>query len=247
MQIQPIHTPVITPNNPLTSVLAAAMQSLSDSSIVVVTSKLVSLAEGSYVLAANTDEQAVVTRDADWYTYAKPDKSFALTITHNTLIPNAGVDPAGDWLVSLPNNPQNSANILRAWLRETYDIKNVGVIITDTTTRPLQRGTTGIALAHSGFAALHDYRGESDVFGRTLEPTWANHAQALAAAAVVTMGEANEQTPLAVITDIPFVQFQDRDPSPEELTQLQVTKGRDVYAPLLNSVNWQRGSSKGSK
>jgi F420-0:gamma-glutamyl ligase len=66
-------------------------------------------------------------------------------------------------------------------------------------------------------------------------------ADALATAAVLVMGEGNEQTPLAVIDDIPFVTFQERDPSAEELQQLRIDMEDDLYAPLLKEVEWCRG------
>jgi F420-0:gamma-glutamyl ligase len=71
--------------------------------------------------------------------------------------------------------------------------------------------------------------------------TKANVPDALAAAAVLLMGEANEQTPLAIISDIPFVRFQQREPSDNELAALFIETEDDLYAPLLQAVPWQRG------
>jgi len=51
-----------------------------------------------------------------------------------------------------------------------------------------------------------------------------NVADALAAAAVLLMGEGKEQTPLAVLTDLPFVTFQDHNPSPAELAALKAAR-----------------------
>ena len=75
--------------------------------------------------------------------------------------------------------------------------------------------------------------------------TQVNVAQALAAAAVLVMGEADEQTPLAVVSDVPFVQFQDEDPSEAELEGLRIALQDDVYAPLLESVAWHKGRKQG--
>ena len=55
------------------------------------------------------------------------------------------------------------------------------------------------------------------------------------------MGEADEQTPLAVLSDLPFVQFQAEDPSEAELRGLHIAPEDDLYAPLLKSVAWQAG------
>jgi len=102
---------------------------------------------------------------------------------------------------------------------------------------------TGTAIAHSGFLAVNDYRGRPDIFGRLLQMTTVDVADALAAAAVLVMGEADEQTPLAVIDDLPFVCFQEHDPSPEELQQRWIDIKDDLYAPLLQGVEWQEGGS----
>jgi F420-0:gamma-glutamyl ligase len=72
--------------------------------------------------------------------------------------------------------------------------------------------------------------------------TKVNVADALAGAAVLVMGESNEQTPLAVITDIPFVQFQSRNPTNIELNSLHIAIEDDVYAPLLTSVHWKKNA-----
>ncbi len=55
------------------------------------------------------------------------------------------------------------------------------------------------------------------------------------------MGEGSEQPPLAVVSDLPFVAFQERDPSAEELQQLQIAVADDLYGPLLTSVQWHKG------
>ncbi len=57
------------------------------------------------------------------------------------------------------------------------------------------------------------------------------------------MGEGNEQTPLAVIKNIPFVQFQDRNPTEEELDELKISLDDDLYAPLLKAVKWKKGGN----
>lgn len=66
-------------------------------------------------------------------------------------------------------------------------------------------------------------------------------ADALGTAAVLVMGEGAEQTPLAVIEDIPFVKFQNRNPKKTELQKLQMPLEDDLYAPLLQAVKWKKG------
>jgi F420-0:gamma-glutamyl ligase len=140
-----------------------------------------------------------------------------------------------------PRDAQASANQLRAYLAERFHVRKVGVIITDSTSQPLRRGTTGIALAHSGFKALRDYRGQPDLFGKPLGSSQASLAGGLAAAAVLAMGEGAEQTPLCVISGAPFIEFQDRDPSSEELSELYPGVDEDIFAAFLRGVKWRRG------
>lgn len=77
--------------------------------------------------------------------------------------------------------------------------------------------------------------------------TQANVRDALGAAAVLVMGEGNEQTPLAIIEDLPFVTFQDRDPTEEELVALWISIADDLYAPLLMRAPWQAGGRSHSQ
>jgi F420-0:gamma-glutamyl ligase len=92
---------------------------------------------------------------------------------------------------------------------------------------------------------LKSYIGTPDIFGRPLHFEKTNVADSLATASVVVMGEGNEQTPLAVISDVPFVEFQDKNPTQEELEGLHIELEDDVFAPLLTSVEWKKG--KGGK
>ena len=122
------------------------------------------------------------------------------------------------------------------------NLDNVGVIIIDSKTTPFRWGTTGFSLAHSGFAAIRDYIGKPDVFGRKLEYTKLNVADSLSSMAVLVMGEGKEQTPIAIIEEAD-IEFQDRNPSKEECKELQIAKEEDLYAPLLQSVKWKKGKA----
>jgi len=57
------------------------------------------------------------------------------------------------------------------------------------------------------------------------------------------MGEGKEQTPLAVIEDVPFVKFQNKNPSKKELKNFHINMEDDLYGPLLKSVKWIKGKS----
>jgi F420-0:gamma-glutamyl ligase len=91
---------------------------------------------------------------------------------------------------------------------------------------------------------LKNYVDKPDIFNRPLHSTRASILDGLATSAVLLMGEGNEQTPLAVITDLPFVTFQDHAPTSEELQAMQISREDDLYGPLLNSVKWEKGGKK---
>ena len=62
------------------------------------------------------------------------------------------------------------------------------------------------------------------------------------AAAVLIMGEGTEQTPIATIEELPFIAFQDRDPTAEELKAFYLEHMKDdLFAPFLQQMPWKRG------
>ena len=79
------------------------------------------------------------------------------------------------------------------------------------------------------------------MFGRALRVTKVNVADALAASAVVVMGEGNEQTPLVIISDTSFVRFNPLPPSKKELEGFKIDIKDDLYAPILLKANWRKG------
>ena len=74
-----------------------------------------------------------------------------------------------------------------------------------------------------------------------------NVVDRLAAAAVLIMGEGNEQTPLAVVTNLPFVEFTSSKQTKKELDSLHIELAEDVYAELIKSVKWKKGGSNQQK
>jgi F420-0:gamma-glutamyl ligase len=217
---------------------------LSEKSVVAITSKIVAICQGRVVALTDVARPQLIETEADlWLPPGESHYPVTLTIKANLLTPNAGVDESNGngAYVLWPHEPQVAANQVRAHLCQHFGLRYVAVIITDSNPTPLRWGVTGFSIAHSGFQALNDYVGQADLFGRPLRMTKANLPDALAAAAVLVMGEGAESTPLAVISDLPFVHFQERDPTPEELQNLHIDRRDDLYAPLLNAVPWQAG------
>lgn len=245
MKISAIKTNKILPGKKtLFQVLDRYVPSLPERSVLVVTSKIIAICEGSVVRMEDADKDDLIKQESTYYLPRDQNKyNVSLTITRNNLVATAGIDEsnANGHYVLWPKNLQKSANEIRSYLKKRFKLKNVGVLISDSRTTPLRWGVTGIAIGHSGFAALNNYIGKPDIFGRMIEHTMVSVVDALAAAAVYVMGESNEQTPLAVVEDIPSITFQNRNPSDKELKKKAIALEDDLYAALLTSVKWKKG------
>lgn len=245
MIIKPIKTHKITAkDHDIIKIIDEYVPSLQENSILVVTSKIAAICEGSTIPLNKASKDELVISQADKY-LPKETNTFQVlvTIKDNVLAVNAGIDESNSQneYVLWPKNPQDSANKIWEYLRNKFKLKNVGVLITDSKTTPLRYGITGIGIACCGFAAINDFVGTPDIFGRILKMTKVNVMDGLAAASAVVMGEGSEQTPLSVITEISFVQFQDHAPTDEELKLLDIDPATDVYGAILQNAPWQKG------
>src|SRR3989344_2530015 len=95
----------------------------------------------------------------------------------------------------------------------------------------LRKGAVGIALGYAGFEGIKNYIGQKDIFGRKLKYSRTNIPDSLATAAVLEMGEGNEQRPLVLITKAPVI-FTEKVSKKE----LQISPKRDIFYPLLKNL-----------
>ncbi len=120
---------------------------------------------------------------------------------------NAGIDrsnvPDSDLLL-LPEDPTASAEGL-------HDALDTPVIVTDTSGRPFRYGQRGVALGWAGMPAGRDWRGELDRDGREMGVTVQAVVDELAAAANLVTGEGAGGTPVAVVRDWEFGDFEGSD------------------------------------
>ncbi len=250
MNIQPIKTPKITSgSHEIFAVLDAVIPTLPEKSVVVVTSKIVSLCEGRTVKIGEADKNDLILQESEQYIPTNMNPlGVTLTITQNLLVPSAGIDESNGngYYILWPEDPQKSAGLIRKHLAERFGLSDLGVLITDSRTTPLRWGVSGIALSYSGFSGLNDFIGKPDLFGRKMEMTMMNVADGLAAAAVVVMGETNEQTPVAIITGVDFVHFDEKKPTQQELEVWQIPMDIDLYGPLLSRGPWKKGGKSKS-
>jgi len=121
------------------------------------------------------------------------------------IMANAGIDQSnvadpssGEFALLLPEDPDASAARLRERLH-TLTGCEPGIVVSDSFGRPWRLGTVGVAIGCAGFPATLDLRGEIDLFGRELRVTVVGHADEIASAASLLMGQANEARPVILV------------------------------------------------
>lgn len=247
MKIKTIKTRIlIPPQDDLLAIMRSSIKSLKEKSVIIVTSKVVSIWEGRCTpLRGVNDKDNLIKKEADYYLPREvaPEALVMHTIKNNVFIPSAGVDEsnANGHYILWPKHPKKSAKKIWEWFRKEYGVRELGIVISDSHTIPLRRGAMGISLSHYGFNPLRDYRGEPDLFGRELKMSQTDVADGLAAAAVLVMGEGKEQTPIAVIEDAPAIEFLEKPKRLGKKESFELKTKYDLYWPLLSAVRWRKG------
>ncbi len=217
--------PEIQPGADLAGLVADAVRrqrvEMDGTQVCVVTSKVVSKAEGRVVplttveagafatqwaLAHGKDARIVEVVLSEARRIVRMDRDLLITETHHGLIcANSGVDssnaPAGHVLL-LPRDPDASARNLSVALNASFGCR-VPVIVCDTFGRPWREGFDNVAIGVAGMAALRDYRGEADSAGRRLAVTVIATADEVASAAELVMGK-TAGVPVAVVAGVPI-------------------------------------------
>ncbi|MEU1853009.1 coenzyme F420-0:L-glutamate ligase [Streptomyces sp. NPDC019990] len=195
--------PEVTAGDDLAKLIAAAEPGLADGDVLLVTSKIVSKAEGRVVRAA--DREAAI--DAETVRVVARRGSLRIVENRQGLVmAAAGVDasntPSGTVLL-LPEDPDASARAIRAGLRDVLGV-DVGVVVTDTFGRPWRAGLTDVAIGAAGVRVLDDLRGGTDAYGNPLSATVVATADELAAAGDLVKGKA-AGLPVAVVRGLPHL------------------------------------------
>lgn len=242
MHIVPIKTHKIKLQESAIELWDRYISDLEENTIVVITSKIISVLEGRLVCKNTVSKEALIRQEADCMLKSSLVEHMSITIKDGLLLMNAGIDESnGDgFYILYPLDVWQSAYQVWLHLRQRHGCQNLGVLITDSHTRIMRRGVTGMALSWCGFDPLYSYVGQTDLYERLLRVTQLNVADSLAAAAVLVMGEGSEQTPIALIKKAPHVTFQDRPPTPEEHSTLCVDAREDIYAPLWQEGIWKK-------
>lgn len=196
----------------LAALLLAAEPDLAAGDVVVVTSKVVSKAEGRLLLT-DGDRETLRQQAIDDETVrvvATRGRTRIVETRHGLVLAAAGVDTSNAdprSVVLLPLDPDASARALRDRIAELAGIR-VAVIVSDTMGRAWRKGLTDQAVGAAGIAALRDYRGRSDRFGNDLAVTEMADADALAAAAELVKGKL-DGVPFAIVRGLTYAETDD--------------------------------------
>ncbi len=204
---------------------------LKEGTVLAVTSKIVALSEGRVASPRNDAERMrIIESESDWMVATT---HVVLTMKDGIPMANAGADEsnADGKLVLLPKDSFAAAEKLRGKLMKKFQLKKLGVVVTDSRVVPMRAGVVGLAVGYAGFRGVRDYRGKKDIFGRKLKFTLTNVADGIATTAVLLAGEGNEQKPLVVVEDAP-VRFTDT----VNRGEVSISLEEDMYRPFFGRV-----------
>jgi coenzyme F420-0:L-glutamate ligase/coenzyme F420-1:gamma-L-glutamate ligase len=189
LEVQPVHgIPEVNPGTDLGSLLSDTLTDLRDGDVVVVTSKIVSKAEGRVSPGVSRDDaiEAETVR-----LVAERDSMRIVETKHGLVLAAAGVDAsnvAPGSVVLLPDDPDASARRLRRTIGERLGVR-IGVVVSDTVGRPWRAGLVDIAVGVAGLTPLVDLRGRVDRYGNQLSATIPAIADEVASAAELVKGK----------------------------------------------------------
>ena len=220
--------PAVQPGDSLIELIRDGLENaglrLEDGDVLVLAQKIVSKAEGrlfdlagvepSYrakELAQQVDKDPrvveLVLRESRQILRTRPG---LIIVEHKNgfICANAGIDQSnvlgdGEHVLLLPEDPDRSAEQLRAQLSELFDVE-IGVVIADSHGRAWRLGTVGVAIGVAGMPALVDLRGHPDMFERVLRITEVGFADEVSAAASILMGQADEGQPVVHVRGLPY-------------------------------------------
>lgn len=239
--------PLIQPGDDLARVLLDALKAaeltLEAGDVLVVTSKIVSKAEGRIValegvtpgaraheLAAQTGKDPriveLVLRESTGVSRVAPN---VLVVEHRLgfVSANAGIDQSNleggdERVLLLPVDPDRSAVELRQRLMDATGLA-VGIVISDSHGRPFRLGNVNVAIGVAGLPALIDLRGHPDLFGRILKISIQAYADMVASAAGLLTGEGAEGLPVVLVRGLTYPPLDGR------AVQLNRPAAQDLY------------------
>ena len=195
LEVHPVvGLPDIRPGDDVAALLAAAFPYVAGD-VVVITSKVISKAEGR-LIPAGPDREATrlqAVADETVRVVARRGTTTIAETRHGLVMAAAGVDGSnvrGDEIALLPLDPDGSARGLRDRLVALTGVP-LAVVVSDTMGRAWRVGQTDQAIGVAGISPIRDARGSTDSHGHLLEVTEIALADELASAAELVKGKAD--------------------------------------------------------
>ncbi|MER6001195.1 coenzyme F420-0:L-glutamate ligase [Nonomuraea angiospora] len=186
---------------------------LRDGDIVVVTSKIISKAEGRVRRAP--DRTRAIEDETERVVARRGDTVISQT-RHGFVMAAAGVDASNTepgTVLLLPEDSDASARRIRKGLAV-----RAGVIVSDTFGRPWRNGLTDVAIGVAGMRPLDDFRGTSDGYGNELNATVTALADEIAGAAELVKGKLGG-VPVAIVRGLSHLVTDDDGPGVRPLVR----------------------------
>ncbi len=216
LSIQPVEGLPEIEAGAVIAALSVDHHELVDGVVVVITSKIVSKAEGCAIDLADVEPSAFAR---DWADRWEKDPRVVEVVLgeatrivrqvgpvlitetrHGFVCANSGVDQSSsgghDRALVLPADPDASARRARERFAELG--VDVAVIITDTFGRPWREGQTDVAIGVAGIAPLYSYIGQYDPHGHEFRVQELCVVDELAAAAELVKGNTS-RVPVAIV------------------------------------------------
>ncbi len=238
--------PIIQSGDDLATLLLARLRTMQpqNDDILVVTSKIVSKAEGRFCNlrdvrpSERAQELALATRKDARLVQLILDESEAVSraapgvlitrhrlgfVSANAAIDHSNVATDLDIVLLMPTDPDRSARAIEDCLERELNI-HIAVVIVDSHGRPHRSGTVGVAVGVAGMPGMEDWRGRLDLFGYALQHTEIGLADMVASAATLVLGQAAEGVPAVLVRGVTYTR---RDGSAAEIIR---PAAMDLYA-----------------
>lgn len=239
MQFIPIKTrPLLPPKDNIFDIFDNYVKDLKDWDIVFITSKIIAIHQWRCIDSTTVSKKDLIEKEADKRitTDVIPWRNIYITIKNNILIPSAWIDESNaNWYYILwPNKLPEITKEIHKYFCKKYNIKNLWIIITDSTTRPLKWWVVWIWIYSYWINPIRDERWKVDIFWRELKITQINIIDALSAMAVYLMWEWAECQPIVVWRNIPWLEYTYED----IYDNIQIPPEQDLYCSLLKPLLW---------
>ena len=218
--------PIVQPGDDLSTLLVQSLAPLKPQTgdVLVVTSKIVSKAEGRFVNLRDvspSDEAIalgektlkdprlveVILRESISVSRAAPNVLITQHrlgfVSANAAVDHSNTSSDADVVLLMPLDPDADAHRIQHALHAFYGA-TLAVVIADSHGRPHRLGTVGVAVGVAGLPGVEDWRGRADLFGFKLQHTEIGLADMVASAATLTMGQAAEGVPAVLLRGIHF-------------------------------------------